>query len=235
MPRPGTSRRWIKVYPVECLEGSIRWQLEPDERGTWYDLLNFAALCRQPGLIADADGRPFPRPFIANRLNISLELLERTLKKCEEEGRIFENENGIHIVNWERYQSEYERQKKYRKSTAESTKKLNVEKSVENVSSITEQNRSDQRNNITTTTRDREFKELVNFYESNIGLISPFVAEKFKEAYDYYPADYIRHAIEEAALRDRGRRSWAYVEAILKRLENDYGNPKQRREHGEIK
>lgn len=114
MPRAGWRKRWIKLYPVECLEGSIRYQLEPDERGVWYDLLNFAALCTTPGHIGDSDDRPYPHSFIANRLNIPLEMLERTLKKCIDEGRLHENTNGIHIVNWAAYQSEYDRQKPYR-------------------------------------------------------------------------------------------------------------------------
>lgn len=109
-------KTWIKLWPLPCLEGSIRYQLEPDERGTWYDLLNFAAICSSAGIIADSDQRPYPHSFVANRLNIPQELLERTLTKCIEEGRIIENGAGIHISNWTTYQSEYDRQKQYRKS-----------------------------------------------------------------------------------------------------------------------
>ena len=112
--RAGWRKTWIKLYPIDCIEGSIRYQLEPDERGVWYDLLNLSAICATPGTISDKDGRPYPHSFIANRLNISLELLERTLKKCQEEGRICEDETGIHITNWKAYQSEYARQKPYR-------------------------------------------------------------------------------------------------------------------------
>ena len=119
MPRTGGRRTWIKLYPIDCLEGSIRYQLEADERGVWYDLLNLSAICSTPGTISDKDNRPYPHNFIANRLNISFELLERTLKKCEEEGRINEDEHGIHITNWASYQSEYQRQKPYRQRKKE--------------------------------------------------------------------------------------------------------------------
>jgi hypothetical protein len=114
MPRTGWRRRWIKLYPLECLEGSIRYQLEPDERGVWYDLLNFSALCSTPGTISDNDSRPYPNEYIANRLNIPLDLLMRTLAKCVAEGRVQENGTGLHITNWSAYQSEYQRQKPYR-------------------------------------------------------------------------------------------------------------------------
>lgn len=114
-----TRRRWIKLYPVECLDGSIRYQLDPDERGVWYDLLNFAAVCTNTGMIADRAGRPIPHSFIANRLNIPLKLLDATLQKCQDEGRLKEDENGIQIMNWSTYQSEYDRQKPYRDKVKE--------------------------------------------------------------------------------------------------------------------
>jgi len=116
MPSRTKGRRpWIKLYPIDCLDGSIRYQLEPDERGVWYDLLNFSAICADPGKIADKDGRPYPHSFIANRLNITLELLELALKKCVDEGRIQEVDGGVIVItNWAAYQSEYQRQKPYR-------------------------------------------------------------------------------------------------------------------------
>ena len=115
-------RRWIKLYPVECLEGSIRYQLEPDERGVWYDLLNFTAVCANSGSISDRDNRPFPHPFIASRLNIPVELLERTLKKCIDENRLIEDDKGIHITNLKYYQSEYDRIKGYQQAYRERQK-----------------------------------------------------------------------------------------------------------------
>jgi hypothetical protein len=120
MSRAQWQRRWIKLHIQQCLEGSIRWQLDPDERGVWYDLLVFAGVCQSEGWIGDRDNRAYPIEFIANRLNISLELLERTLKKCIVEGRIERNEEGIHIMHWEEYQSEYERQKPYREKQEKS-------------------------------------------------------------------------------------------------------------------
>lgn len=108
-------RPWLKLWAVESLEGSIRYQLSAEERGTWYDMLVLARICGQEGIIADRDSRPYPHSFIANRLNIPLELFETTLTKCIDEGRLTEDGVGIHIVNWKKYQSEYERQKPYRK------------------------------------------------------------------------------------------------------------------------
>jgi hypothetical protein len=108
-------RTWIKLYPQQCINGSIRL-LEPDERSVWYDLLAFSALCIEPGLISDNDRRPYPLKFIANRLNIEISLLEKAIKDFREEGRIKCNGTGIEIVNFKAYQSEYQRQKPYREA-----------------------------------------------------------------------------------------------------------------------
>jgi hypothetical protein len=59
--------------------------------------------------------KPWPHDHIARELNTTLALLESTLTKCKSEGRITEDGQGIKIINWTKYQSEYERQKPYRK------------------------------------------------------------------------------------------------------------------------
>lgn len=118
MPR-ARKRTWIKLFCYERLHGSVAFQLLPEERSVWDELLCLAGLCGLDGLIADRDERPYPHSYIAHELHISEKLLERTLVKCKEEGRITEDEHGIHITNWAAYQSEYQRQKPYRKKPEE--------------------------------------------------------------------------------------------------------------------
>ena len=111
----GTAKMtWVKLHVTGWLHGSIRYQLEADERGVWADLIALAGQCLSGGKICDHDGKAYPRQFIANQLNISPELLEQTLTKCKQEGRIQEVKGVITIIHWSDYQSEYERQKKYR-------------------------------------------------------------------------------------------------------------------------
>ena len=106
---------WVKLYITGWLHGSIRYQLEPDERGVWADLIAMAGQCLSSGRICDNDGQPYPKQYIANQLNVPIELLERTITKCEKEGRVQDIDGVIAITHWETYQSEYERQRKYRK------------------------------------------------------------------------------------------------------------------------
>lgn len=108
---------WVKIHVAGWLHGSIRWQLEPDERGVWADLIVLAGQCLAGGKICDNDGRAFPRDFIANQLNIPQTLLDRTIAKCIHEGRLEERDDMIVLTHWTAYQSEYERQKSYREKT----------------------------------------------------------------------------------------------------------------------
>lgn len=120
MPRGQARRRtWIKLFCYERLHGSVSFQLEPDERSVWDELLCFAGLCGLDGLICDRDKRPYPHDYIAHELHITSELFERTLEKCKAEGRITEDEKGIlKITHWTEYQSEYQRTKPYRQKKA---------------------------------------------------------------------------------------------------------------------
>jgi hypothetical protein len=50
----------------------------------------------------------YPHSWLANKLNIPLELLEATLVVCKEQGRISENSTGIKILNFDLYQGREE-------------------------------------------------------------------------------------------------------------------------------
>ena len=110
MPRT-RKRTWIKLFCYQRLHGSVAYQLSEAEQSVWDKLLCFAGLCGLEGTIADNDYRPFPHSFVAHELHTPESLLDQVLNKCKEEGRISEDDRGIHITNWAAYQSEYDRQK----------------------------------------------------------------------------------------------------------------------------
>ena len=62
--------------------------------------------------------------------------------------------------------------------------------------------------------KEEILKKLVNFYEQNIAPISSIVFEHIDGWLDDVDSDLIMFAIEEAAVRNK--RSWKYIEAILK-------------------
>jgi len=105
---------WFKLYSKGWLTGSIRAQLNPSERGVWTDLLALANESRQRGFIQRAEGIPYTREYIANLLEIPVELLNSTIDKCCADTNNSLDGNGtrlevldngiIKIGNWERYQ-----------------------------------------------------------------------------------------------------------------------------------
>jgi DnaD/phage-associated family protein len=54
-------------------------------------------------------------------------------------------------------------------------------------------------------------------YEENIGTIGPLIADELKDAETRYPREWIEAAFKEAV--SLNKRSWRYIEAILKRYE----------------
>ena len=58
-------------------------------------------------------------------------------------------------------------------------------------------------------------QDIFTLYEQNIGVITPLIAEELKDAENTYRSDWIEDAVREAVAQNR--RSWRYVEAILKR------------------
>lgn len=63
--------------------------------------------------------------------------------------------------------------------------------------------------------RAREKLNIFALYEDTIGMLSPIVAERLKEAEERYPPGWVREAFEIAALENK--RSWQYISAILAR------------------
>ena len=56
---------------------------------------------------------------------------------------------------------------------------------------------------------------IFSLYEANIGIITPLIAEELKDAERQYPEAWIGEAFREAVAGNK--RSWRYIEAILKR------------------
>ena len=99
---------WIKLWVDPCLEGTVRVALEPDERGVWYDLMLLAARCggrNGGGRLERAEGFPYSREEIGDKLNISEELTHRAIDKFLAQGRLtIGSGDTLFIANWKSYQ-----------------------------------------------------------------------------------------------------------------------------------
>lgn len=66
---------------------------------------------------------------------------------------------------------------------------------------------------------DQDFGDLARHYEKNIGIITPTTADMLDADLKEYGLIFCRDAIDEAARQNK--RSWAYVQGILKRWKTD--------------
>lgn len=118
-----TSRNWIKVFCDKWLSGSIRDE-QPDVRSVWIDLLILAGNGQfgDIGEIKLSNGVGLTDKQIAEILRISKALWRKAKQRFLLSQRIKITPKGaIVIINWSKYQSEYQRQKPYRKSKSQET------------------------------------------------------------------------------------------------------------------
>ena len=124
-PRFGR-RSWVKLWVNEWLDGTTRFEMSDAQRAFWIDLLALAGRSRFPGRICagEVDGA-----FVGYLLNKFQALMaepidvQQTLELFEKTGKIKLTVTSeiptklvmIELLNWDRYQSEYQRQKKYRR------------------------------------------------------------------------------------------------------------------------
>jgi hypothetical protein len=134
-----TSRTWIKIYCDKWLSGSLREE-SPEIRGIWADILALAGsgLYGDIGEIKLQNGIGLTDFQFQKLLNLSKYQWRKAKKRLLDTQRItIDGENVIRIVNWKRYQSEYERQKPYRNQKLQSA----VTQEIENKNKIENKNR----------------------------------------------------------------------------------------------
>ncbi len=61
--------------------------------------------------------------------------------------------------------------------------------------------------------------DIFTLYEQTVATINPLIAERLKEAEEEYPHQWVEEAFGIAA--EQNKRSWAYIEAILKRWKTE--------------
>lgn len=131
-------RSWVKLWVNEWLTGTVRWQLSPSQRAMWADLLALAGYSRFPGIVCSGETNgqlePYPMDYLCTTFRCKERDVREAFQLFETQGRIRIDPNlVIHIVNWEKYQSEYQqkRQRTRYRNAAESQPKLHSKSVVE--------------------------------------------------------------------------------------------------------
>jgi hypothetical protein len=126
-------RTWFKVYPDRWLNGSLR-QESLEFKGAWAEILNLAAygVYGDSGEIKLTDNVGVSDASLASIMSISVKRWRRLKARMVTTNRIsVDKMNIIKVLKWSAYQSEYERQKPYRKVTREVTSMVTLEKEKE--------------------------------------------------------------------------------------------------------
>ena len=103
---------WIKIWTEEWLDGSIREQLTPVERSIWIDLLVMAGRSRKLGVVQSNPTVGYTHEYLASRFKVDKGDFNEAIKHFISQQRIKENEKGIYILNWDKYQAKYQKFKK---------------------------------------------------------------------------------------------------------------------------
>ena len=111
-----TNRTWVKLYCDQWLSGSLREET-PELRGIWADLLALAGSGKygDTGRISLQNDVGLTDSQYEKLLKITKYQWQKAKKRLILTERIAVNSaNVVTIINWKKYQSEYERQKPYR-------------------------------------------------------------------------------------------------------------------------
>ena len=109
-------RNWIKIYIDQCLRGTMMDEMkDPAERFVWFGFLLLAGDSAYEGRIALTEDMGYSDEQLGAMLKCDASLIKKAKKKMIKFKKIeILKNNIIQILNWSKYQSEYQRQKPYR-------------------------------------------------------------------------------------------------------------------------
>ncbi len=123
------SRTWVKLYCDKWLKGTVR-EFAPEIRSIWADLLVLAGSGQygDTGEIKVTDEIGLTDNQISRILHVKKSLLLRAKSQFLEQKMIeITPENAISVVNWSKYQSEYDRIKPLKPIKPIDTKITNID------------------------------------------------------------------------------------------------------------
>jgi len=127
-------RSWIKLYIDQTLRGSCFSEMLPEERFIWFGFLLLAGDNASEGKISVTENTGYSIEQLSDLLKCEPELINRSIKKMVKYEKIqVDKKNVIKIIKWEKYQSEYQRQRKYREEWLQRKKDFKVTAKGDNV------------------------------------------------------------------------------------------------------
>jgi len=103
--------KYFRHYIGASLFGTLATECEFDEKGLFWALLEMAGMSRNLGVIQANSHTPYTDERLCQLLNCTMELLHRSLTKFASQGRILWTNEGIEVIKWDEYQSDYYKKK----------------------------------------------------------------------------------------------------------------------------
>lgn len=220
---------WIKLYR-KILDNPIITK-DSDFLAVWvYLLLNathkeYDAVFRGQRITLKRGQLLTGRKSISEKLKIDENKVQRILKSLENEHQIEQQKSNknrlITIVLWDKYQQDEqqnEQQVNNKRTTTE--QQVNTNKNVKNIkndkniiTTVSGSRVDDLQENNENDSRVDSFQRIIEFYNRNVGAITPFGAEVISDYLKDMPEELIMLAMKKAVEADA--RSIRYIKGIL--------------------
>jgi DnaD/phage-associated family protein len=206
------SNYWIKLYH-EIIDDPKMAQLPDYLWRRSIELFLLAGDYGEGGLLP-------PVSDIAWRLRVEEKRLAENLKTLSEIGILTATEQGWLVTRFSQRQkamSSTERVKRYRK------RQRNTDETIRYTDTDKDTDKEPEKDIDIEPDAGGGRPNIFQLYESNIGIITPIISEKLKNAEEDFPDDWIEKACEIAV--NNNARNWSYIQAILNRWKRDGFTP----------
>lgn len=107
---------WRKSWCKQNLDANgTKRRLTPEQRSVWDDVLDLAEMAPITGTLCIAEGAPYTIEQLSAIFQSPKPLVEDSLRVFRKLGMI---DDHWRIVNWPKYQNDYQRQKPHRERTS---------------------------------------------------------------------------------------------------------------------
>jgi len=219
-----TRMRWVKLHTQETLFGTTRHELEPAERSLWFDFLCLAGDSPEPGVICVAPGIPHTDDQLCHLLNVPPALLKRATDKMLKAGKLEHRDGCPAIVNWTRYQADYERVRLHRERVSNVTPTPPVTKVTAPLDKTRQDKTKTTPDKTVTSNRKRlhqppanpheNYQRVADLYAASIGDVTTAVGELLNDMAGKHPLATIEAAFAKAV--ENGVPKLPYIKAILR-------------------
>lgn len=164
------------------------------------------------------------RKIIADKFKIDENKVQRILKNLEKQHQIEQQTSSqnrlITIINWNEYQMRQQNEQQVNNKRTTTEQQVNTNKNVKNIkndknviTTVSGSRVDDLQENNENDSRVDSFQRIIEFYNNNIGAITPFGAEIIADYLKDMPEELIMLAMKKAVEADT--RNIRYIKGIL--------------------